>query len=319
VKGRSVEWITSVRSRRGGAASEVSRQPESAPSSALAAAAKLRDRIRAVSSPARRSPTLGDIISEVSSVVVARAGSLPGVSSTRTYEEKRPPSSVQKSPRYYVNRDLGRTASERRRSLRLSRRGASSAGLARRSAPSRSRGSSQGASHTTQCWARAAQPSSVSSARLGEGRKAGDAAASRSAHTSARRSDGESRTPSYLWESARRHKSTSPRCYVNLAEVLCQPRRGAMSTSPKCYVNLAEVLCQPRRGAMSTSPRCYVNCDLGVLSSELVQQLREVARSRLLAHADREQGGVGRKRVGADGGGGVQERAHACRRKCPPS
>ena len=43
---------------------------------------------------------------------------------------------------------------------------------------------------------------------------------------------------------------TSPRCYANLAEMLCEPRRETRPTSPRCYANLAEMLCEPRRDAM---------------------------------------------------------------------
>ena len=50
---------------------------------------------------------------------------------------------------------------------------------------------------------------------------------------------------------------TSPRYYVNLAEILCQLRRDTMSTSPRYYVNLAEILCQPRRDTMSTVISVY--------------------------------------------------------------
>ena len=58
--------------------------------------------------------------------------------------------------------------------------------------------------------------------------------------------------------------SASPRCCVNLAEILCQPRRDAVSTSPRCCVNLAEILCQPRRDTVkpaisrrTASQRCW--------------------------------------------------------------
>ena len=60
----------------------------------------------------------------------------------------------------------------------------------------------------------------------------------------------------YLQETARRHTSTSPRYYVNLAEILCEPRRETMSTSP----------------------RDYVNCDLGVLRAPVGATQRVVRR-----------------------------------------
>jgi hypothetical protein len=56
--------------------------------------------------------------------------------------------------------------------------------------------------------------------------------------------------------------STSPRYYVNLAEILGLAERGMPRVSSaymRYYVNLAEILCQPRRDTMSTSPRYYVN------------------------------------------------------------